>query len=56
MLIDDGTRYEMGPGDVFAIGPGHDIEVVGDEPYVSIHLVGAGSYAGRSPDTQAPQT
>ena len=45
VTMDDGTRYELGPGDVFAIGPGHDSEVVGDEPYVSLHFVGASSYA-----------
>jgi hypothetical protein len=32
---DDG---ELGPGDVFAIAPGHDAEVVGDEPCVMIDL------------------
>jgi len=46
VTMDDGRRYEMGSGDLFAIGPGHDSEVVGDEPYVSLHFVGAGGYAG----------
>jgi len=32
-------------GDVFDIGPGHDSWVVGDEPYISIHLLGAEAYA-----------
>ncbi len=27
------------------IGPGHDSWVVGDEPYVSLHFMGADSYA-----------
>jgi quercetin dioxygenase-like cupin family protein len=36
---------EIKAGDVFYIGPGHDSWVVGDEPYVSIHLMGAGDYA-----------
>jgi hypothetical protein len=49
ITMDDGRRYEIGPGDIFAIGPGHDSEVVGDEPYVSIHLVGAGGYAAAEP-------
>ena len=45
VTMDDGSSFEMGPGDVFTIGPGHDSEVVGDEPYVSLHFVGASSYA-----------
>ena len=41
----DGSLIEMGPGDVFYIPPGHDSRVVGDEPYVSLHFLGAGEYA-----------
>jgi len=33
------------PIDIFYIGPGHDSWVVGDEPYVSLHLLGAAQYA-----------
>jgi quercetin dioxygenase-like cupin family protein len=43
----DGRVIEVGPGDLFAVGPGHDSVVVGDEPYVSIHLSGADRYATR---------
>jgi quercetin dioxygenase-like cupin family protein len=43
--MNDGRVYEMKPGDIFYIEPGHDSWVVGDEPYVSIHLMGAGDYA-----------
>ena len=43
--MDDGTVYEMKAGDVFYIPAGHDSWVVGDEPYVSIHLMGAADYA-----------
>ncbi len=43
--MDDGRVFEMKPGDIFYIPPGHDSWVVGDEPYVSIHLMGAGDYA-----------
>jgi len=32
----DGARREMAAGDVFDIPAGHDMWVVGDEPYVSI--------------------
>jgi quercetin dioxygenase-like cupin family protein len=41
----DGTELVMEAGDVFAIPPGHDSWVVGDEPYVSLHLLGATVYA-----------
>ena len=41
----DGTEVELRAGDCFAVGPGHDSWVVGDEPYVSLHLLGAGDYA-----------
>jgi quercetin dioxygenase-like cupin family protein len=43
--MDDGHIIEMNPGDIFYIAPGHDSWVVGDEPYVSLHLMGAGEYA-----------
>jgi hypothetical protein len=41
----DGTEFVMGPGDAFAIPGGHDSWVVGDEPYVSLHVQGASAYA-----------
>lgn len=41
----DGRVIEMNAGDVFYIAPGHDSWVVGDEPYVSLHFMGAESYA-----------
>ncbi len=43
--MDDGRVIEMKPGDVFHIPPGHDSWVIGDEPYVSLHLLGAEKYA-----------
>lgn len=45
VLMDDGTELEIMAGDAFEIGPGHDSWVVGDEPYVSLHLLGAEEYA-----------
>jgi quercetin dioxygenase-like cupin family protein len=45
--MEDGRVIEMKAGDVFYIPPGHDSWVVGDEPYVSLHLLGAGDYAAR---------
>jgi quercetin dioxygenase-like cupin family protein len=44
----DGREHVMRSGDVFAIPPEHDSWVVGEEPYVSLHLMGATEYA--SPD------
>jgi mannose-6-phosphate isomerase-like protein (cupin superfamily) len=43
--MDDGRIVEMKAGDIFYIAPGHDSWVVGDEPYVSLHLLGADNYA-----------
>jgi quercetin dioxygenase-like cupin family protein len=43
--MDDGRVFEMRPGDIFYIAPGHDSWVVGDEPYVSLHFLGADDYA-----------
>jgi quercetin dioxygenase-like cupin family protein len=43
--MDDGRVIEMHPGNVFYIPPGHDSWVVGDEPYVSLHFMGAKEYA-----------
>ena len=43
--MDSGEVIEMRAGDVFYIPPGHDSWVVGDEPYISLHFLGAGDYA-----------
>jgi quercetin dioxygenase-like cupin family protein len=41
----DGTEIELTPGSLFYIPPiAHDSWVVGDEPYVSIHFLGADHY------------
>jgi quercetin dioxygenase-like cupin family protein len=47
--MDDGRVIEMQAGDVFYIAPGHDSWVVGNEPYVSLHFLGADSYASQKP-------
>jgi quercetin dioxygenase-like cupin family protein len=47
--MDDGRIIEMRAGDIFHIPPGHDSWVLGDEPYVSLHLMGAGDYAHPRP-------
>jgi quercetin dioxygenase-like cupin family protein len=38
VLEADGTEFEAGPGDVLAVGPGHDAWTVGDEPSVLVQL------------------
>jgi quercetin dioxygenase-like cupin family protein len=44
--FEDGTVHELTPGTLFYIPPTpHDSWVVGDEPYVSLHFVGADRYA-----------
>lgn len=43
--MDNGDVIEMRAGDIFYIPPGHDSWVVGDEPYISLHFLGADDYA-----------
>ena len=45
--MDDGRVIAMRAGDLFYIPPGHDSWVVGDEPYVSLHFMGAEDYAAK---------
>ena len=47
VLMDDGEERVMEPGELFHVAPGHDSWVVGDEPYVSLHFLGAGQSARR---------
>jgi quercetin dioxygenase-like cupin family protein len=45
VAMEDGTTFELATGDLFAIAPGHDSWVSGEEPYVSLHFLGAEDYA-----------
>jgi len=45
--MDDGRIFELRAGDLFYIEAGHDSWVVGEEPYISIHLMGASDYAAK---------
>jgi hypothetical protein len=38
IVMDDGVDTEVGPGDIVAIPPGHDAEVVGEETCVIVDL------------------
>jgi uncharacterized RmlC-like cupin family protein len=43
--MEDGSEFELAPGGLFYIPPvPHDSWVVGDEPYVSLHFLGADHY------------
>ncbi|MCW2974626.1 MAG: cupin [Thermoleophilia bacterium] len=43
--MDDGSEFEIGPGDACFIAPGHDAWVLGSEPCVSVDWTGARTYA-----------
>lgn len=49
----DGTERVMETGQFFYVPPGHDSWVVGDEPYVSLHILGSEDYAAIEPATSA---
>ena len=47
--FDDGSVVELRAGELFYIPPiPHDSWVVGNEPYVSLHFLGAAHYAKRN--------
>jgi quercetin dioxygenase-like cupin family protein len=47
--MEDGTVIGLMPGSIFHIPPvPHDSWVVGDEPYVSLHFLGADRYTKSS--------
>jgi hypothetical protein len=50
VLMADGTDVVLRAGDFFAIPSGHDSWVIGDEQYVSLHLLGADAYAAPALD------
>jgi hypothetical protein len=47
VYMDDGSEMEVGPGEVAAIPPGHDAEVVGEEDCVFVDFGEFGDYAKR---------
>jgi mannose-6-phosphate isomerase-like protein (cupin superfamily) len=48
VFMDGGSEAEVGPGDVMAIPPGHDAEVLGDESCVTLEFGDAAHYARSS--------
>jgi EutQ-like cupin domain len=48
IMMDDGTAHELEPGDVYAVEPGHDAEVLGDEACVSLDFGEIKDYAKRA--------
>ena len=42
---DDGSEFEVGPGDAYNIPPGHDAWVVGDDQFVGFEFKSAAEYA-----------
>ena len=47
VYMDDGSEAEVGPGDVVAIPPGHDAEVVGEVACEMVDFGEFGDYAKR---------
>lgn len=45
VVMDDGTEFDCGPGDVSLLPMGHDAWVVGDEPVVVVDFQGMVDYA-----------
>jgi len=43
-VMDDGAKWEIGPGDS-DLHPGHDAWTVGNEPVVFIDFMGTSQYA-----------
>jgi quercetin dioxygenase-like cupin family protein len=49
VAFDDGLVIELYPGHLFHVPPvPHDSWVIGDQPYVSLHFLGADRYATES--------
>ena len=44
-VMNDGTKWRIGPGDVVDLPPGHDAWIVGKEPCVIVDIMGFAEYA-----------
>jgi quercetin dioxygenase-like cupin family protein len=45
VVMQDGTEFDLGPGDVSVLPSGHDAWVIGQEPVVLVDWHGASHYA-----------
>ena len=55
VAFDSGSVFELRAGELFYVPPvPHDSWVVGDEPYVSLHFLGADNYATRRTHPRRP--
>jgi NAD(P)-dependent dehydrogenase (short-subunit alcohol dehydrogenase family) len=49
VTMDDGTELIIGAGDGYEIPPGHDVLVIGDEPWESVEFASAHTF-GLAPE------
>jgi mannose-6-phosphate isomerase-like protein (cupin superfamily) len=47
IVMNDGSEFDLGPGDAAVIAPGHDAWTVGDEACVALDTTGVARYAKR---------
>lgn len=45
IVHNDGSGADIGPGDAYAIAPGHDAWVLGNEPVVGLEFTSAATFA-----------
>ena len=45
VVLKDGTKKSIGPGDSYTIPPGHDAWVEGNEPFVCLEVLSSEQYA-----------
>ncbi|HET9662472.1 MAG TPA: cupin domain-containing protein [Thermomicrobiales bacterium] len=38
VMMEDGTQMDIGPGETYVIEPGHDAEVIGNNPIVALEF------------------
>lgn len=53
--MDDGTVLVIGPGDAYEVPPGHDVRVLGDEPFEAVEFNAARAF-GLSPEELGERT
>ena len=44
----DGAEQEFGAGEAMYVPPGHDAQVVGNEPFIAVDFTGMKEYAAAS--------